>query len=130
VRALRNERGVILDWLAKTVLLLALFGVLVFDGASVAVNFLGLSSTADDIAAAVSTDVTGASITDSNAVEEEAKLLAREAGARLVSAELDIQGIVHIKVRRRATTLVLGRVPATEKWTKAIATARATTNTN
>jgi hypothetical protein len=125
-----NERGVIVDWLGKTVLLLALFGVLLFDAASVAVNHLGLSSTAEDIAAAVSTDVTGSSTTTAAAVEEEARLLAREARARLVSAELDTQGVVHIKLRRKAKTLVLGRFGATERWTKAIASARAATNTN
>ena len=130
MRALSNERGVIIDWLGKTVLLMALFGVLLFDGASVTVNYLGLASTAEDIAAAVSTDVTGSSTADAVALEDEARVLAREAGARLVAAELDTQGVVHVKLRRRAKTLILGRVGPTEKWTRATASARAATNTN
>ena len=128
--ALSNERGVILDWLGKTVLLMALFGVLLFDGASVTVNHLGLASTAEDIAAAVSTDVTGSSTADPVAVEDQARLLAREAGARLVLAELDAQGVVRVKLRRQAKTLILGRISATEEWTRATASARAATNTN
>ena len=130
MRALSNERGVIIDWLGKTVLMLALFGVLLFDGASVTVNHLGLASTAEDIAAAVSTDVTGSSTADAATIEDEAKLLAREASARLVVAELDTQGVVHIKLRRQAKTLILGRIGATEEWTRATANARAATNTN
>jgi hypothetical protein len=130
VRALSDERGVIIDWLGKTVLLLALFGVMLFDGASVTVNHLGLASTAEDIAAAVSTDVTGSSTADAVALEDEARALAHEAGARLVRAELDIQGVVHVKLRRRAKTLILGRVGATKEWTLATASARAATDTN
>jgi hypothetical protein len=130
VRALSNERGVIIDWLGKTVLLMAVFGVLLFDGASVTVNHLGLASTAEDIAAAVSTDATGSSTADAVALEDESRVLAQEAGARLVLAELDTQGVVHIKLRRKAKTLILGRIGATKKWTRATASARAATNTN
>lgn len=128
--AWRNERGVILDWLGRVVLMLAFFGMIIFDAASVTVNSLGLSSTADDIAAAVSTDSIGTTVGTPIEVVEEAEGLAAEAGARLVKAELDPQGVIHIKLRRTAKTLVAGRITALEQWVRATANARAASNTD
>ncbi|MBA2313308.1 MAG: hypothetical protein H0V97_11005 [Actinobacteria bacterium] len=124
----RNERGVVLDWLTRVALVLAFFAVIIFDSASVMVNSLGLSSTADDIAAAVSTDTIGTSVGTPAEVVEEAEALAAEAGARLVKAELDTQGVIHIKLRRTANTLVAGRIGALERWVRATASGRASTD--
>src|SRR5215211_6811860 len=95
---LRNERGVIVDWFAKTILVLALFGVVLFDAGSLAINYFGLANTADDIAVALSTDVTGGAADTQQQVEEQAARLAQEAGARLVKAELDPEGQIYIKL--------------------------------
>ena len=124
----KNERGVVLDWLTRVVLVLAFFAIIIFDGASIAVNALGLSSTADDIAAAVSTDTTGTTVGTPVEVVEEAEALAAQAGARLVKAELDLQGVVHIKLRRTAKTLIAGRISALEQWVRATASGRASTD--
>src|SRR5688572_31019160 len=49
-----NERGVIISWLVKLVLTLAVIGVIVFDFGSIAVNYFTLDSAADDAAVALS----------------------------------------------------------------------------
>jgi hypothetical protein len=126
--SLYNENGVILDWLGRTVLVLALFGVLLFDAGSVTVNYFGLSNTAEDIAVAVSTDITGANIANSLELQQEAKNLADKAGAKLVRAEMDSLGTIHIKLRRTAKTLVVGRIGAAKEWTRATAVAQVSTN--
>ena len=126
---LRDERGVIVDWLARTVLFLALLGLVLFDGTSAAVNYLGLQGVVDETAAVVSADLTGSSRPTETQIAEEAAALAEEHGARLVKAEMDSQGMVLIKMRRNATTLFLGRISAAKKWTRATAVAHFDTNT-
>ncbi len=125
---LRDERGVIIDWLARTVLFLALLGLVLFDGASATVNYLSLQRVADETAAAVSADLTGSSRPTESQIAEEAAPLAEEHGARLLKAEMDAQGVVLIKMRRTATTLFLGRISAAKKWTRATAVAHFDTN--
>ncbi|MDQ5874734.1 MAG: hypothetical protein M3526_05070, partial [Actinomycetota bacterium] len=93
---LKDERGVIVDWLARTVLFLALLGLVLFDGTSAAVNYLSLQGVADETAAAVSADLTGSSNPTEAQIAEEAAALAAEHGARLVKAEMDSQGVVLI----------------------------------
>jgi hypothetical protein len=127
---LRDERGVIVDWLARTVLFLALFGITLFDGVSTAVNYLGLQGVADETAAAVSADLTGNTRPTEREIAEEAEALAQEHGARLLRAEMDSEGMVRIKMRRTAKTLFLGRIPATERWTRATAVGRFDTNSH
>ena len=126
---LRDERGVIVDWLARTVLFLALLGLVLFDGVSTGVNYLGLQGLADETAVAVGADLTGTSRPTESQIAEEAAVLAEEHGARLVKAEMDSQGVVLIKMRRTAKTLLLGRISAAKKWTRATAVAHFDTDT-
>jgi hypothetical protein len=126
--SLWNERGVVLEWLARTLLVLVLLSVVLFDGVSAAVNYIGLQSVADETAAAVSADLSGTSRPTAAQIAEEAHALAVENGARLVKAEIDSHGVVLIKMRRTAKTLVLGRIAAAKKWTKATAVARFNTD--
>jgi hypothetical protein len=124
MNSLRDERGVIVDWLARTVLFLALLSIVLFDGASAAVNYIGLQGVADETATAVSADLTGSSRPTASQIAEQAHAAAVEHGARLVKAEIDSQGVVLIKMRRTAKTLFLGRIEAARKWTRATAVAR------
>ena len=126
---LRDERGVIVDWLARTVLVLALVGLVLFDGASSAVNYIGLQGVVDEAAAALSADLTGSIRPTENQIAEGAAALAEEHGARLLKVELDSQGVVLIKMRRTAQTIFLGRISAAKKWTRATAVAHFDTNT-
>ena len=126
--SLRNERGVVLEWLARTVLFLVLLSVVLFDGASAAVNYIGLQGVVDETAAAVSADLSGTNRPTTAEIAEEAHTLAVENGARLVKAEIDSHGVVVIKMRRTAKTLVLGRIAAAKKWVNATAVARFNTD--
>lgn len=121
--ALRNERGVIGDWLIKVALVLAVIGVIVFDIGAIAVNSFGLNSTATDIANEIA-PAPGEVLTQQS-VEREAAELAANAGARVVKVTFDRpNNRVSIRIRRRADTLVVGRIGPLEDWTRATAEAR------
>src|SRR3712207_6728399 len=50
----RDERGVVVSWLLKILLVLSILGVIIFDAASILVNIFTLDSSAKDTAIAVS----------------------------------------------------------------------------
>lgn len=123
MNALRNESGVIGDWIIKVILVLAILGVLVFDLGAIAVNSFGLNSTATDIANAISPEP--GEVLTQRSVEDEATELAADAGARLVKVTFDpANSTVSIRIRRRANTLVIGRIGPLKGWTRATAEAR------
>jgi hypothetical protein len=101
----------ITGWLVKLVLIFAVVAVLLFDAGSAVVNFFTLDSRAEEIAITISNDITNRDLepTDREIVDR-ASLMATEAGARLVKAELDDEGIVRVRLRRSADTLVFGRI--------------------
>lgn len=123
-----DERGFIVGWLAKLVIGFVLVAIVLFDGGSIFVNFFTLDGTADEIANTVSVSaVTDRNISD-RVLEEEAKELADEAGARLVSFERDRQeSLIRLTLRRRAKTLVVGRIGYIEDWARATAEGQAGT---
>ena len=112
-------------WLFRVVLSFAVVGVLLFDTGAIAVNYLTLESTADDIANALETELE--SVTNRSALREHAQVLAEEARARLLKAEVDPQGVLRLRVRRPAKTLLAHRVDALKKWTRPIANAQVQT---
>jgi len=127
MESLANERGLIVSWLIKLGVGLALLGIVVYDGGSILVNYFGVDSAAEEIATDISTEI--ASGTDMTAVqvEQRAKELAKNKDARLLSAQIDRDGVLHIKLRRKADTLVVGRLSFARGWTKATAEAQAGT---
>jgi hypothetical protein len=129
MNTLRNERGMIVNWLLKVVLALMLSGIVLYDAGAVIVNYVTLDSSAEDIARELATDMTAtASVPVATTVADEARLLAREAGARLVGSRVDPDGMVHVKVRRTARTLLVRRIDAVRRWGRAVATGRARTS--
>ena len=119
---LSDERGILVSWLVKLVLGLAVAGLVLFEAGAIAVNAFTLSSTASDIAIAVSTSAaqSGGAGPNTSQLEIEAKDLAKEAGARLVSLKVDTsQRIVYVTLRRRADTLIIQRFNAIEGWGRA-----------
>jgi hypothetical protein len=124
-----NERGVIADWLLKLIAGLAIVGVIMFDAGSVMVNFFTLDSTAEDIATSITHSLANKEINPTQRdVELKAQELADEAQVKLVKAELDREGVLHVKLRRTASTVVVGRIGPIEDWAKATADADATTS--
>ena len=114
------------SWLFRVVIVFALFGVIVFDAGAMAVNYFGLDSSANEIVYALRSDGTVAS--NPTRLQEQARALASEEGARLVRAEVDAQGVLHVRIRRAAKTLVAQRIDALDKFTTPSASARASTN--
>lgn len=130
MRDLRDERGLALGWLGKTLLVFAIFGIIAFEFGSVVVNYFSLDSKADEIALTLSSEVQDGHIPPNNqiALEAAAKPLVKQAEARMVSVSIDPEGILHIEIKRSADTLLLGRIGATKDWTKAISAGQAGTN--
>lgn len=118
---LRDERGVILGWLAKLMIAFVVVAIAIFDGGAILINFFTLDSTADDIARELTTDTIGQTFPSQANLEIRARQRAREADARLVSVSVDESRRIHLTLRRRATTLVVGRIPPIADW--ALATA-------
>jgi hypothetical protein len=122
-----DERGVVVDWLARLILGLAVAGVLVFDSGSLVVNYVGLDSTADDIANILATDISSGDLSTQFTLENRAKELAGDAGARVVGIGIDPQGVLDLRLKRKANTLVVRYIGPLKEWTVATAKARAST---
>jgi hypothetical protein len=119
---LSDERGILVSWLVKLLIGLAIAGLLLFEVGAIAVNTFTLSSSANDIAIALSTSVQTSGVANPNIaqLEGQAKDLAKEAGARLVDVEVDTADrIVRVTLRRRAETLLVQRFSAIAGWGRA-----------
>ena len=128
-RLCRDERGVIASWFARIAITTAVVGVILFDAGSIAVNFFGLDSTADDIAVSVSNVERGLSEGATAAtLEGEARALAKEADARLVEFEYsEVDNLITLTIKRKADTIIVGRIGFLEDWGKATAESQAST---
>jgi hypothetical protein len=128
MRRLADERGVILNWFARIAVGFVVIGVGLFDGGSIVVNYVGLDSTADDIVHSLATDIAASSGEPSpQMLADDAKALARDADARVVSVSIDDAGELHLGLKRTANTLVVSRIDALAKWANATAEAQAST---
>jgi hypothetical protein len=124
-----DERGIIADWLFKTVLVFVIVGVLMYEGGSILVNFFTLDSKADEIVVEITNSLTSNEMQgNARAIEDEAERLAEEAGVRLVKVNVNADGTLHVRLKRTADTLVVSRIGAIEGWAKATADARGSTS--
>ncbi len=122
-----DDRGLIVNWLVKLVIGFVIVGVVLFDAGVIIINFFSLDSKAQEIAIAVTTGSVGENLTEQQ-VEQRARELAREAEARLVSVEYDTTArFVRVTLRRRADTLVVGRIGWIKDWARATADGEHTT---
>lgn len=123
----RDERGIIVGWIAKVLIGLAIAGILIYDAGSIVINFFTLDSKAEEIAIQLTTDVSPTNISAQD-IQDEALALATEAEARLVKVEVDpVARVVKITLRRRADTLIVGRVSFIKDWARATAEGQAGT---
>ena len=132
----RDESGVIVSWFVKIAVLMVVIGVVLYDVGSIVVNQVSLDSTADEVAIAVSLTVDqGPSIT--LFTDEEVWRLAKEAAAaegitnvRILKkgTDVDDEGVVHIRLRRKASTLVTKYIGPLQKYTIATVSGQAGTN--
>jgi hypothetical protein len=129
-----DESGIIISWLVRVALFLAVIGVVGFDLGSIVVNNVTLSSTAEELAIAVSIDVSenpggifpDTRIYDMAVAEMEAEGIEKVRVIRK-GTEIDEEGNVHIRLRRRAETLVADLIGPLETYTVATATGQAGT---
>lgn len=124
---LRDERGVLLRWIVKLLLGLAIAAIVLFDVGAIAVNDFTLSSSATDIANALATSAqqSGSATPNQTQLETEGQELAKEAGAKLVSVTVDTSArVVKVRLRRRAHTLIVNHIGPIKKWGRATADAQ------
>lgn len=133
----RAEHGVVVSWLLRVLVGLALVAVLLFDFGSIVVNFFTLDSVAAEVATAVTADLfTGTEPTPNLECKRRLNVpvcrgiyeIARGKGVKIVSARFDQQGAFHVELKRTADTLIVGRIGAIEDWATATASAESDTN--
>jgi hypothetical protein len=132
----RDESGIIISWFVKVGIFLAVIGVILFDVGSIVVNAFTLDSTADEIAIAVSLNVDTQPVTswtDEEVFElAKAELLTIEvAKARVLRKGTTVDqtsGIVYIRLRRRASTLVAKHLGFLKPYTISTGNGQAGTN--
>ena len=118
-----DERGLITGWFAKLLIGFAVVGVLIYDGGSIVVNLFTLDSRADEIAIELTTGASPGRLTLAS-IEPRARELAKESGARLSSLRVE-NNIVYVELKRKASTLVVGRISFLEDWTRSTAQGQA-----
>ena len=124
MRSLGDERGVLLSWLVKLLVGLAVAAIVLYDSGSVIVNYFGLDSAARAVATAVSSGVGSGALATPLAVHQAAATAARKDEAKLVAAHVDAHDVIHVRLRRTAHTLLVQRLAPISQWGKATATAR------
>ena len=126
--SLRTERGIIASWLVKIVIGLAIFAFIAYDAGSILVNVFTLDSAAEDVAIAVSLEVT--ENLNTHWSDEEIYELAQDIvadpdegveNARVIEngTNIDDDGVIHVKLRRTADSLIVKRIGAIEDWARA-----------
>ncbi len=140
---MRNQRGIIVNWLVKLIIGLAIGGVIIFDTGSIVVNYFGVDNAADEIANQIAIDITTGKYSQSEfqtlnscdrrpttnqictAIQEKVK----EHDAKLLKVTVDLQKNLKIRLRKTADTLVVGRIGPIEDWATAIGEGEASTET-
>lgn len=119
--SMKDDRGVVLNWLIKLLIALAIGGVILYDVGSIAVNYFTLDSASGDIANEIATDISTGKLagTDLATLEGTAKRKARGRDAKLVKFDLDEKGAIHVRLRRTADTLIVSHIGPIEDWGQA-----------
>ncbi|MDQ4144508.1 MAG: hypothetical protein M3198_12330 [Actinomycetota bacterium] len=140
---MRNERGVVVSWLVKMLIGLAIGGVIIFDAGSIATNFFGLDSAADEVANEIATKVASGGTAQSdlsglqtcgkrpsaNPLCRELQERVKKHDAKIVKVSVDLKGNLKLRLKRTADTLVVSRIGFIEDWGTATAEGRASTDT-
>jgi hypothetical protein len=123
---LSNERGFVAGWAVKLILFLALLGIVIYDGAAIAVNAFQLDTVSDEVALEVSSSARDKSLFT---LEREAKKAARARDARLVEIKLNAdKSVLRVTIRREAPTLVVSRFSRISEWGHVSATGKVSTD--
>ena len=121
-----DERGFVAGWAVKLALFLALLGIVIYDGAAVAVNHFQLGGYSNDVAIELSSSARDESLL---MLERKAVKAASVWDARVVSVELSAdKSVLSVTLRREATTLVVSRVSRFSDWGRTTSTGRVPTD--
>jgi hypothetical protein len=119
-----SERGdIVLGWLVKLIVSLAIVGVVAFEGGAVVVAHVGADSAANDASGEAA--IAYSHQHDADTAKEAAEESARMNGAVVVGFEIAPgDTAVIVTVEKKAHTIILQRLGATRSWSTARATAR------
>lgn len=121
-----DERGLVAGWAVKLILFLALLGIVIYDGAAIAVNVFQMDTISDEVALEVSSSARDKSLFT---LEREAKQAARDRDARLVEVKLNAdKSVLRVTIRREANTLLVSRFETTSDWGRMSATGKISTD--
>jgi len=119
-----DQRGLVAGWAVKLCLFLALLGIVLYDGAAIAVNAFQLDGISKEIAVDVSESAER--IGSLVILERSAQQLAMGHGAHLVRLELSRnREVLRVTVTRDANTLVVKRFSETAPWGEVSSTGKA-----
>ncbi len=117
-QATRERGDIILGWLTRIAVGVAMVAVVGFDGLSIGVAHFTASDDADNAANAASTawhdkpgDMQAALLAAENSVATHGETVVPN------TLTIDPDGTAHIKVRRSATTLIVHHIGALRSWT-------------
>lgn len=123
---MRNDRGyIVVRWLVRIIVVIALFGVIIYEGASV-----GFARINADEAARKALEDAGFRFRDTKNIriaEDAARAHVEGKGAELVSYSADArEGTSSITVRKKASTLFIHKIGPLEKFTVQVVTKTST----
>jgi hypothetical protein len=111
-----DQGDIVLGWLLKLVISLAIVGLVAFEAGAVLVAHVGADSAANEVAGEAS--FAAAQGGDQKAAEVAARTEAGRQGVRLIGVSVANDGrSVTVVVEKTAKTLLLHRVSFTKSWT-------------
>ena len=125
-----NERGgIVIGWLLKLVISIAIAGLVAFEGGAIVVAKVQADGTANDVANEAATVYARGANAD--AAEKAALAEANHAGVKLTAFSVASDGrSISVTVQKKARTLFLHRIESTRSWTEARSTRRRGVFTN
>ncbi len=123
-----DQRGLVAGWAVKLIIFLALLGIVMYDGAAIAVNMFQLDGISHEVAVEVAEEAGG----ETNSIpvlERSARRIARAHDTHFVSLKLsDDKEVLRVTVRRDASTVVVNQVDQISDWGQTEATGKSFTN--
>ncbi len=123
---LRDDTGdIVLSWLTKTVVIIAIFGLVLFDAIAVAVGRMNTTDAAGEVALAGSE--AWHLHPDVQTAYNAAEAAAESRGGEVLPSDftVDTSGTVRLRLRRQVTTLLMHRVGPLRRFTVAVESGQA-----
>ena len=108
--------GIVVGWLAKIVVSLAIIGAVAYEGGAIVFARVNADTAATDVSGEAAFAYSHAH--DTAQAEDAARAQAKQSGVSLVAFSVDPVGkTVTVTVEKRARTLLLQRLSFTKSWT-------------